>query len=73
MGNAGAAAVAGVAVSGELEISLGWNEITDRGAEALLNGPLLRSPNVRVHLAGNPLTDAMKARLKDAFGDRVSV
>jgi uncharacterized protein (TIGR02996 family) len=74
LGDEGAEAVAGVSVSGEMQINLGWNGITDRGAEAILHGPLLRSPGVRLNLeGGNPITDRMKARLKDAFGDRVAV
>jgi hypothetical protein len=73
VGDEGAERAAAVEVETDLRINLGWNHIADRGAAALSRGPLLRPPGVRVSLAGNQLSDEMKARLKDAFGDRVSV
>jgi uncharacterized protein (TIGR02996 family) len=74
LGDEGAKAVAGVTTAGPVQIDLEGNGITDRGAKAILSGPLLRSPGVRLNLeGGNPITDRMKARLKDAFGDRVAV
>ncbi len=71
LGDDGAEALASVAVGGALELSLGFNGMTDRGAEALLNGPLLRCPGVRLYLVGNSIGEGMQARLTAAFGDRV--
>jgi uncharacterized protein (TIGR02996 family) len=66
-------ALAGVSVAKELGVSLAWNAITDRGAGALLKGEFMRSPGVRAFLRFNRITDAMKARLAAACGDRASV
>jgi hypothetical protein len=53
-------------------LSLVDNLLGDAGAAALLEGESLRSRGVRVHLRGNNISDAMKARLREAFGERVT-
>jgi hypothetical protein len=54
-----------------LALGLGYNSLTDRGAEALLKGEFLRAAGVRVQLGGNRITKRMQAQLMNAFGDRV--
>ncbi|WP_439621579.1 TIGR02996 domain-containing protein [Gemmata sp.] len=73
LGDEGVAWLAGVAPANALSMNLGFNGVTDRGGAALLAGPLLRSPGVRAGLHGNQFSDAVKAQLKAAFGDRVGV
>jgi uncharacterized protein (TIGR02996 family) len=73
LGDEGIELAASATPANALSLNLGFNGVTDRGGEALLNGPLLRSPGVRAGLHGNQFSDAMKAQLKAAFGDRVGV
>lgn len=54
-----------------LAVGLGYNSLTDRGAEALLKGEFLRAEGVRLHLSGNRITKPAQAKLTAAFGDRV--
>jgi hypothetical protein len=69
--NATVTALADVKVKRKLLVGLGYNSISDRGAEALLNGAFLRSSKVRVVLDGNRITRGMKTRMQQAFGNRV--
>jgi uncharacterized protein (TIGR02996 family) len=73
LGDEGAESLAGTAVSTAVHIHMGWNRITDRGGEAFLAGPLLRSPGVRVSLLNNELSEGMQAKLRKKFGDRVDL
>jgi uncharacterized protein (TIGR02996 family) len=73
LGDVGLIALAGTTGAGPVRVWFGQNEATDRGAEALLSGPLLRSPTVFLGIGHNRLSDGMKVKLKDAFGDRVTV
>ncbi len=52
---------------------LGVNRLTDRSAEAFLNSAFWRSSGCDLWLTRNQLSDAVKAKLKEVFGPRVSV
>jgi uncharacterized protein (TIGR02996 family) len=69
LGDEAAICLAGASASGSLSISLTWTAVTDRGADALLSGPFLRNSQVKLQLAMNQISDSMKAKLKEAFGD----
>ena len=49
------------------------NRITDRGAAAFLDSPFWRRSECELWLNGNPISDAMKAKLRETFGPRVRV
>jgi uncharacterized protein (TIGR02996 family) len=49
------------------------NRITDRGAAAFLDSPFWRGSECELWLSWNPLSDTMKAQLRETFGPRVRV
>jgi hypothetical protein len=65
-------ALAGVRVRKKIEVGLPDNRIGDRGARALLTGPFLRAPGVRLNLWGNRISARVRDELRAKFGDRVS-
>jgi uncharacterized protein (TIGR02996 family) len=65
--------LAGVSVTGAFHVSLSAAGITDRGAEAFLIGPFLRNSQVKLQLSSPRISAGMRAKLKEAFGDRVTV
>ena len=77
LGDAGAQALAkALAKATQLTalkvVNLRANDIDDAGAEALLHAPQL-SGLERLDLSDNPISSAMKARLRARFGDRIKL
>jgi uncharacterized protein (TIGR02996 family) len=73
LGDGGLSALAGATSAGAVLVWYSQNNVTDRGAAALLEGPFMRGPARFVGVPHNRISDAMKAKLKKAFGDRIGV
>jgi hypothetical protein len=73
LGDRGLIALSGATSTGAVRVWYGQNGVTDRGAEALLEGLFMRGPARFVGVPHNKISDAMKAKLKEAFGDRIGV
>lgn len=71
VGSKGAKALARAGQLSQLKVlDLRANDIDDPGAEALLDAPQLAGL-ARLDLADNPISDAVKARFRERFGERV--
>jgi uncharacterized protein (TIGR02996 family) len=73
LGDVGLIALAGATSAGAVRVWYGQNGVTDLGAKALLKSAFMRGPARFLGVPHNKISDAMKAKLKKAFGERIGV